>query len=88
MTEGDEIFLETKVGRIKQRLQIDKDLDPRVVVADFGWWFPEKEPGDLYSWSIANVNVLTDSAPPHDMTVGSLAVRGFNCRIYKVTCPQ
>ena len=83
MTEGDELFIETKMGRIKQRLEVDEDLDPRVIVADFGWWFPEKGPGDLYGWSIANVNMLTDSAPPHDMAIGSLAVRGFNCRVYK-----
>ena len=85
MTEGDELIIETKTGRIKQRLQIDKDLDPRVVVADFGWWFPENGPSDLYSWSIANLNVLTDSSPPYDLAIGSLALRGINCRIYKAS---
>jgi len=85
MTEGDELFIETKTGRIKQRLQIDKDLDPRVVVADFGWWFPENGPSDLFGWSTANLNVLTDSSPPYDSAIGSLALRGINCRIYKAS---
>lgn len=80
--EGDEIFIETKTGRIKQRLALDPNLDPRVVHAAFGWWFPEDTKG-LYGWDRANVNVLTGDEEPYDPAVGCMVLRGVPCRVFK-----
>ncbi|MDT3700967.1 MAG: molybdopterin-dependent oxidoreductase [Thermincola sp.] len=81
--EGDQIYIETKNGRIMQRLHLNPDLDPRVVNASFGWWFPE-DPSNLYGWDRANINVLIGDDYPLDRAVGSALLRGIPCRIYKV----
>lgn len=80
---GDWAFIETNKGRIKQRLALDENLDAETAVVAFGWWFPEKGIGDLYGWSHSNVNVLTDNGPPYEPALGSLALRGLPCKVYK-----
>jgi hypothetical protein len=64
------------------KLVLDPDLDPRVVFAAFGWYFPEKSTG-LFEWDQSNLNVLTENSPPHDPAVGSVELRGIPCRVYK-----
>ena len=80
--EGDWVYIENKNGRIKQKLALNSDLDPRVIYVAFGWWFPE-EPEDLYQFKKSNINVLTDNDPPRDIQIGSPEFRGVPCRIYK-----
>jgi anaerobic selenocysteine-containing dehydrogenase len=82
LKEGDWIYIETKKGRIKQLLSLDPDLDPRLVFAAFGWYFPD-EPGDLYEFRRSNINVLTDIDPPYENITGAIEVGGVPCRVYK-----
>jgi anaerobic selenocysteine-containing dehydrogenase len=82
LEEGDMVYIETKKGRIEQKLVLDPDLDPRVIFASFGWWFPE-ETSDLYQFRRANVNLLIDSEPPYDDLVGAVELRGIPCKVYK-----
>ncbi len=82
MQDGEWIFVETPKGRITQKLQVDPDLDPRVVMASFGWWFPEDGPETQYGWRKSNVNVLTSyevMAP----RLGSPDLKGIPCRVCK-----
>ena len=81
LKEGGWIYIETSKGRVKQRLAFDPDLDPRVIVASFGWWFPEEKEG-LFGWDKSNINVLTRSEPPYDPGIGTSDLRGFPCRVY------
>ena len=82
LEEGQWVFIETSQGRIKQRLSLNRSLDPRVVVAAFGWWFPERdEPG--YGWNESNINVLVPSGPNYDPSTGGVTLRGIPCRV----CP-
>jgi anaerobic selenocysteine-containing dehydrogenase len=81
--DGDWVYVETKRGRIKQKAVLSDEVDPRVVIADFGWWFPEKGVQDLYGWAESNVNILTDSNPPHSREMGSTNLRGMLCKVYK-----
>jgi len=81
--EGDEIYIETKKGKIKQRLALDNSLDPRVVNASFGWWFPE-DAASNYGWERSNINVVTYDEGPYDPTTGCIVLRGVPCRVYKV----
>ena len=61
MKEGDWAYIETHKGQIRQRVKLNADLDPRVIFADYAWWFPEKEaPG--HGWKESNINMLTDNA--------------------------
>jgi anaerobic selenocysteine-containing dehydrogenase len=85
LDEGDRVCIETPGGKIRQTLRLNADLDPRVVIAAFGWWFPEQGPAQLYGWQDANLNLLTDSSPPHDPAMGSANLRGIVCRVYKAS---
>jgi anaerobic selenocysteine-containing dehydrogenase len=82
LEEGDWVYIETRRGRIMQKLQLSAELDPRVAVASYGWWFPE-EPANLYGWSNSNINMLTESEPPYEPTLGSVELRGIPCRVSK-----
>jgi anaerobic selenocysteine-containing dehydrogenase len=79
--EGQWVYIETPRGRIKQRARLNKGIDPRVIVAEHGWWFPEvKDPG--HGWDVANVNVLTDNDPAgYDPAMGSTNLRVLLCTI-------
>ena len=81
LKDGDMVYIETKMGRIKQRLVFDPDIDPRVVFADFGWWFPE-DPSGALGWDWGNINMLTSSDGPVDPAVGVMVLRGVPCKVY------
>ncbi len=81
VTEGEWIWIETKKGRIKQLLVLDADLDPRLVNASFGWWFPHEK--DMLGFRKSNINILTDADPPYDPDTGSVELGGIPCRVYK-----
>jgi anaerobic selenocysteine-containing dehydrogenase len=81
--EGDWIYVENRRGRIKQKASLTTGIDPRIVVVDYGWWFPEKGESNLYDWAESNVNILADSEPPFNREIGSTNMRGVLCRVYK-----
>jgi anaerobic selenocysteine-containing dehydrogenase len=83
IAEGEWMTIETKRGRMRHRASLVSGMDSRVVKVEFGWWFPEEGPSDLYGWSKSNVNILTDDAPPFNREMGSTALRGILCRISK-----
>jgi anaerobic selenocysteine-containing dehydrogenase len=61
--DGDWIMLENRYGRCKQRAKLSEGIDPRVVSAQHGWWFPEKEgpePSLFGAWD-SNINLLLPS---------------------------
>ena len=82
LKEGDWAYIETKKGRIMQKVSLDSDLDPRVAFVSFGWWFPE-EPSNMYQWDKSNLNVLLDNEPNEPAT-GTVETRGIPCRVYSV----
>jgi anaerobic selenocysteine-containing dehydrogenase len=83
IAEGEWIWIETPRGRIKQVAQLFVGMDPRVVVVQASWWYPE-EPGPDHGVWKSNANVLTSSEPPYDPAIGSTTFRALLCRIYKV----
>jgi anaerobic selenocysteine-containing dehydrogenase len=84
LEENDLIYIETPRGRIKQKLRYNNDIDPRIVVTSFGWWFPESEYSNLFGWNESNVNILTTNKPPFNPAMGSTNLRGFLCKVYRV----
>jgi anaerobic selenocysteine-containing dehydrogenase len=38
--DRDWMWIETRRGRIKQRARVTAGIDPRVIAAEHGWWFP------------------------------------------------
>jgi anaerobic selenocysteine-containing dehydrogenase len=81
---GDWVYIETKRGRVKQKAFFSNSLDPRVVCADFGWWFPEEGNYELHGWKESNINLLFDDQSLDSPETGSLNLRGLVCRVYKV----
>jgi anaerobic selenocysteine-containing dehydrogenase len=83
IAEGEWVWIETPRGRIKQVAQLFPGMDPRVVVVQASWWYPE-EPGPDHGLWKSNANILTSSEPPYDPAIGSTTFRALLCRIYKV----
>jgi anaerobic selenocysteine-containing dehydrogenase len=79
--DGQWICIESPRGRIKQRAKLFDGIDPRVITAEHGWWYPEiKDPG--HGWDISNANILTDNAfDTCDPNMGSTNVRVCLCNI-------
>jgi len=71
LKDGDWVYIETKKGRVRQKLLIDPQVDPRVVLASFGWW------------EESSLNLITDSNPPYDPATGSPHLKGIPCKVYK-----
>jgi anaerobic selenocysteine-containing dehydrogenase len=80
---GDWVSIETKRGTIRQKAKLDSEIDPRVVILSFGWWFPERKDLELSGWKESNLNILTSNDPPYEPAIGSTALRAVPCRIYK-----
>ena len=81
---GDWVYIETKRGRVKQKAFFTNSLNPKVVCADFGWWFPEEGNYELHGWKESNINLLFDDQSVDSPETGSLNLRGLPCRVYKV----
>ena len=79
---GQWMYLESPRGRIKMRAKYSDGIDPRVIPAEHGWWFPEiKDPG--HGWDISNANILTDNAyETCDQNMGSTCLRVCQCNVY------
>jgi anaerobic selenocysteine-containing dehydrogenase len=78
--KGDWVRIETRRGSIRQRARLTRGIDPRVVHAEHGWWFPE-QPGPEHGVFASNVNVLTTHDPPYDPAMGTYQLRALLCRI-------
>ena len=79
--EGDWIWIESIRGRAKERVKLNDGIDPRVIVAEHGWWYPEvKDPG--HGWNISNINMLTDNSHASmDPVMGATNLRVLLCSI-------
>lgn len=82
VTDGAWGYIETRTGRIRQRARVTDDISPGVIVADYGWWFPEKGPEDQYGWSESNYNLLIGADSPSNEEMGSFVSRGVACKVY------
>jgi anaerobic selenocysteine-containing dehydrogenase len=88
IAEGDLVYIKTERGTIRQKATISDDIDQNVVVVDYGWWFPEDGPAELYGWAKSNVNILTGSKPSYNREMGSTNLRGLLCKVYKAPSPE
>ncbi len=79
--EGDWVWIESPRGRAKERARLNDGIDPRVIVAEHGWWYPEtKDSG--HGWDVSNINMLTDNSHASmDPVMGATNLRVLLCRI-------
>jgi thiosulfate reductase/polysulfide reductase chain A len=82
IAKGDWMWIETRRGRMRQKAKLTDGIDPRVIHAQHGWWFPD-QPGPEYGVRQSNVNLLTDNGPPYDPAMGTYQLRGLLCRVSK-----
>jgi anaerobic selenocysteine-containing dehydrogenase len=84
---GDWVWIETPRGRIRMKCQHFDGIDPRVVHAEHGWWFPElpgEEPWLRGVWE-SNINVVMDDDPDVcNKRSGGWPLKTALCKIYKV----
>jgi thiosulfate reductase/polysulfide reductase chain A len=83
--EGDWVWIETpqiKGERVRLKVKLTTNLDPRVVHAQHGWWFPEK-PAPEHGCFESNIDVVLSDDPPREKICGSVPTRGTLCRFYK-----
>jgi anaerobic selenocysteine-containing dehydrogenase len=84
ITDGQWVIIESPRGKIKQRARLTTAIDPRVVAAQFGWWFPEIKAPE-HGWNESNINIITDNDPAgYDVAMGADNLRVLMCRIYPV----
>ena len=83
---GDWVWIETPLGRVKFKCAYFDGIDPRLVTAEHGWWFP-KEPGEepsLHGLWQSNINVVVDDdLNLCDPQSGAWTFREQLCRVYK-----
>jgi len=79
--EGDWVYIESPRGRAKERAKLNDGINPQVIVAEHGWWYPEiEEPG--HGWDISNINLLTDNSHESmDPVMGATSLRVLLCNI-------
>lgn len=84
ISDGDWVWIETLRGRCRQKCQLTTALNPRVVHAQHGWWFPEL-PGEepwLHGAFESNINVCTDDEFAHSNKInGGWPLRAELCRV-------
>jgi anaerobic selenocysteine-containing dehydrogenase len=84
--DGDWVWIESPRGKVRQKCKIFDGIDPRVVHAQHGWWFPEEEGAEpsLHGIWKSNINVLTDDDPDVCNPIsGGWPLRAFLCKVYK-----
>ena len=83
--EGDWCWIESPIGRCRERAHITPIVDPRVVQADHGWWFPEADPEDqgegCFATYARNINVVLPSECG-DTGFGNQS-KCYLCKVYK-----
>ncbi|MFC2068435.1 molybdopterin-dependent oxidoreductase [Chloroflexota bacterium] len=85
INDGDPVYIETPVGKIKQKAQLTPGIHPRVVHADGYWWYPElpgEEPSLFGVWD-SNINSILPDDPELCDYAGDNPFRGLLCRVYK-----
>ncbi|HUH65959.1 MAG TPA: molybdopterin-dependent oxidoreductase [Syntrophales bacterium] len=80
IVEGDEVTIETRHGSITQAAHLTDGIDPRVLCAAHGWWFPEGSPQTQYDWQKSNFNMLT-STERLGREYGTPNLKAIPCRI-------
>ena len=85
--DGDWVWIETLRGKVKQKCIYFEGISPRVIHAEYGWWYPEDkgEAPFLHGAWKSNINVITDDDPDRcDSMSGGWPLRTGLCRIYPV----
>ncbi len=86
IVDGDWVWIETPLGRCRQRARLVTSMAPDIISTQHGWWYPEKEPEEpsFYGLFESNINLTTDDHPDKcDPVSGGWPFKGqyMRCRI-------
>ena len=86
IADGDWGFIETPLGKEKQRARLTTSFDPGYICTQHDWWFPElhAEAPSMYGLWESNINVTIDDDPDKcDPFSGGWSLKGeyLCCRI-------
>jgi ferredoxin-NADP reductase len=88
---GMMVNLSTHLGSIRMRAKLDAQLDPRVIVAQYGWWAGNQTLGlpalDAFKDDGANINRLI-SDEYTDPISGSVGHRSYLCDVQPAEVPN
>jgi anaerobic selenocysteine-containing dehydrogenase len=79
--EGDWVWIESPVARVKMKVKLFEGIRPDVVNAQHAWWFPEEKLSQ-HGWKRSNVNLLYDHTH-FDPENGSEPLKSYLCKVYK-----
>lgn len=83
ISDGDWVWVETPMGRVRQKARLLDGLAPDVVHSECGWWFPEREeahPTFFGAWE-SNINAIIPDSPELCDFAGNNYFRGLCCRV-------
>ena len=83
INDGDWVHIKSPRGKVKFRTRLFDGIDPRVVSAEWGWWFPEKDRTDIEVQLESNINMLTEDSGGLDPGMGATNLKGLMCQIEK-----
>ena len=81
ISEGDWVWVESHLARVKMRARLFDGLAPDVVNAQHAWWFPEESPPG-YGWKKSNINLLYGD-DHFDPDSGAEPLKCYLCKVYK-----
>lgn len=86
VADGDWVYIETPVGKIRQVAMVTTEVPQGVVHVEFDWWLPElpaQEPWLAGMWEV-NGNILLDDNPDKlGVWAGEPPNRATMCKVYK-----
>ena len=82
--DGDWLWIENKIGRIKHRAKLTPAIKPGMANVNSGWWFPEMDPHDdpMYGVWDVNPNLLSELGQQGPTGFGA-DVKALLCKIYR-----
>ncbi len=83
ISDGEKVIIETPYGRMIQYARISPRIHPMVLLASYGWWFPERGASRKYDWDVSNYNMAT-SKDIIGKELGTPVLKGIKCRIQKI----
>ena len=84
ISDGSYVYIETPLGRIRQKAQLVEGIHPQVVHADGYWWYPEQPGADpsLFGVWESNINSILPDDLEHCDYAGDNNFSGLLCRVY------
>ncbi len=79
------VKVSTADGTMSLFAKLSDKVHPHVLLADFGWWFPDSKGN--FRWKDSNINCLIGSEGPRDSIMGTIQLRGIPCRVELLNQP-